>query len=149
MGSLTTRSSGSARPSAASRAGSEEPEVQLELSDRSRKLRAELRAYFAEIITDEDRRDLVTQTEGGPTFERITRRMGADGWFGLGWPEEFGGRGEDPEAMFVFYDEVVRANAPLSLVTLNTVAPALMKHGSPGQKSFFLPRILAGELMFA
>lgn len=123
--------------------------MQLDLSTRSRQLRAELRAYFSRTISDQDRIDLITQTEGGPTFDRITRQMGADGWLGLGWPEEYGGRGEDAEALFVFYDEVIRANAPLSLVTLNTVAPALMKHGSAEQKEYFLPKILAGELMFA
>ena len=123
--------------------------MQLELSPRSRQLRSELRAYFNRIITEQDRIDLVTQTEGGPTFDRITRQMGADGWLGLGWPEEYGGRGEDPEALFVFYDEVIRANAPLSLVTLNTVAPALIKHGSQEQRDYFLPKILSGVLMFA
>ncbi|MFD2470458.1 acyl-CoA dehydrogenase family protein [Amycolatopsis silviterrae] len=120
-----------------------------ELSERSRTLRAELRAYFARVIDEDDRRALVEQTEGGPVFDRILRRMGADGWLGLGWPEEYGGRGEDPEALFVFYDEVLRAGAPLSLVTLNTVAPALMHHGTEEQKKFFLPPILRGELMFA
>lgn len=120
-----------------------------ELSSSSKQLRAELRAYFAEIISDEDRQDLVHQTEGGPTFTRILRRMGADGWLGLGWPEEYGGRGEDPEALFVFYDEVIRAGAPLSLVTLNTVGPALIKDGTQEQKEFFLPKILTGELIFA
>ena len=123
--------------------------MHLDLSDRSKALRSQLRDYFAEIITEDDRRDLVDQTEGGPTFSRILRRMGADGWLGLGWPKEYGGRGEDPEALFVFYDEVIRANAPLSLVTLNTVAPALMKHGTDEQKRSFLPPILAGELIFA
>ncbi len=120
-----------------------------DLSEDSKRLRAELRAYFADLITEEDRRDLVTQTEGGPTFDRILRQMGADGWLGLGFPEEYGGRGEDPEALFVFYDEVVRANAPLSLVTLNTVAPTLINHGTQEQKDFFLPKIFTGELMFA
>ena len=120
-----------------------------ELSDKSKALRAELRAYFAEIISDEDRRDLVTQTEGGPTFDRILRQMGKDGWLGLGFPSEYGGRGEDPEALFVFYDECIRAGAPLSLVTLNTVAPTLMHQGTQEQKDFFLPPILKGELMFA
>lgn len=120
-----------------------------ELSENSKRLRTELRAYFAEIISEEDRRDLVTQTEGGPTFDRVLRQMGQDGWLGLGFPTEYGGRGEDPEALFVFYDEVVRANAPLSLVTLNTVAPTLMNHGTQAQKDFFLPPILKGELMFA
>ncbi|WP_024794728.1 acyl-CoA dehydrogenase family protein [Tomitella biformata] len=121
----------------------------LDLSDNSKALRAELRAYFADIINDQDRADLVDQTEGGPTFDRILRKMGADGWLGLGWPEEFGGRGEDPEALYVFYDEVIRANAPLSLVTLNTVGPALIKHGTQAQKDYFLRPILAGELIFA
>jgi alkylation response protein AidB-like acyl-CoA dehydrogenase len=123
--------------------------MQPELSAKSRRLRAELRDYFARTINDEDRRALVTQTEGGPVFDRILRQMGRDGWLGLGWPEELGGRGEDPEALYVFYDEALRAGAPLSLVTLNTVAPTLMVHGTQEQKDFFLPRILTGELMFA
>jgi len=123
--------------------------MQLDLSPESKALRRQLRDYFAGIITEQDRRDLADQTEGGPTFDRIYQRMGADGWLGLGWPEEFGGRGEDPEALYVFYDEVIRANAPLSLVTLNTVAPSLMKYGTQEQKDFFLPRILSGELIFA
>ena len=123
--------------------------MQPELSEKSRRLRTELREYFARIINDEDRRALVDQTEGGPVFDRILRQMGSDGWLGLGWPEEYGGRGEDPEALYVFYDEVIRAGAPLSLVTLNTVAPALMKHGTDEQREFFLPKILTGELIFA
>lgn len=120
-----------------------------DLSPETKQLRADLRAYFASIISAEDARDLVDQTEGGPTFFRILKQMGSDGWLGLGWPEKYGGRGEDPEAQFVFYDEVIRANAPLSLVSLNTVAPALMQHGTEAQKEFFLPPILAGELTFA
>lgn len=123
--------------------------MHLDLSAESKALRAELRAYFAKTITDADRRDLVDQTEGGPTFSRVLQQMGKDGWLGLGWPQEYGGRGEDPEALYVFYDEVIRANAPLSLVTLNTVGPALMKHGTQAQKDFFLPPILIGELIFA
>jgi len=120
-----------------------------DLSPGSKALRAELRAYFADLIGDEDREELRLEGEGGPTFDRLLRRMGKDGWLGLGWPEEYGGRGADPEALFVFYDEAIRADAPLSLVTLNTVAPTLMKHGTEEQKAFFLPKILAGELNFA
>lgn len=120
-----------------------------DLSDASKRLRRELREYFAATINDEDRRALMDQTEGGPVFDRILRKMGADGWLGLGFPEEYGGRGQDPEALYVFYDEVIRAGAPLSLVTLNTVAPALMHHGTQEQKDCFLPKILTGELIFA
>ena len=100
-----------------------------DLSPASKALRAELRKYFATIITPQDREELRHQDEGGPTFERILRRMGSDGWLGLGWPQEYGGRGADPEALFVFYDEAIRTDAPLSLVTLNTVAPTLDELG--------------------
>ena len=120
-----------------------------DLSPASKELRRELRAYFADLIDDADRADLLEQNEGGPTFDRLLRQMGRDGWLGLGWPVEHGGRGEDPEGLFVFYDEAIRADAPLSLVTLNTVAPALMHYGTEEQKSYFLPKILAGELNFA
>lgn len=35
------------------------------------------------------------------------------------------------------------------MVTLNTVGPTLMKYGTREQKDYFLPRILAGEVVFA
>ena len=120
-----------------------------DLSPAAKQLRRELRDYFAELIDEADRAELVHQDEGGPVFSRLLRQMGRDGWLGLGWPEEYGGRGEDPEGLFVFYDEAIRADAPLSLVTLNTVAPALMNYGSEEQRAYFLPKILAGELNFA
>src|SRR4029453_16740188 len=109
-----------------SRRGRKELMMYPDLSPGSKALRAELRAYFAELISPQDREELREKNEGGPTFDRLLRRMGSDGWLGLGWPKEYGGRGEDPEALFVFYDEAIRADAPLLLVTLNTVAPALI-----------------------
>src|SRR5438552_19205506 len=38
---------------------------------------------------------------------------------------------------------------PVPIVTLNTVAPALMRVGSEEQKREYLPRILRGEIEFA
>ena len=41
-------------------------------------------------------RGLVADVEGSPsdepTYIRYIRRMGQDGWLGLGWPLEYGGR---------------------------------------------------------
>ena len=109
-------------------------------------LRAELRAYFDELLTDDVRRALDTESEGGGVFRGLVRRMGKDGWLGIGWPEEFGGQGRPTSAQFIFFNEVQRARAPFPFVTLNTVGPMLMRYGTDEQKSFFLSGILAGEI---
>ncbi|MGG8410535.1 acyl-CoA dehydrogenase family protein [Streptomyces sp. 12297] len=106
------------------------------------RLRAELRAYFRALMPDGLPEEPAEQ-------RRLLRRIGADGMLGLGWPPEYGGQGRGADEQFVFFDEAYRAGAPVSMVTLNTVGPTLMKYGTPEQKDFFLPRILRGELVFA
>ncbi|MEW2583165.1 acyl-CoA dehydrogenase family protein [Streptomyces virginiae] len=106
------------------------------------RLRAELRAYFKELLPDGVPEDPARQ-------RALLRRIGADGLLGLGWPVEYGGQGRGADEQFVFFDEAYRAGAPVSMVTLNTVGPTLMKYGTREQKDYFLPRILAGEIVFA
>ncbi|MFB7783143.1 acyl-CoA dehydrogenase family protein [Streptomyces vinaceus] len=106
------------------------------------RLRAELREYFHDLLPDGPPEDPAAQ-------RALLRRIGADGLLGLGWPVEYGGQGRGPNEQFVFFDEAYRAGAPVSMVTLNTVGPTLMKYGTPEQKDYFLPRILGGELVFA
>ncbi|MFE3882744.1 acyl-CoA dehydrogenase family protein [Streptomyces lydicus] len=109
---------------------------------RQEQLRTELRSYFREVLPDGPVEDPVQQ-------RAVLRRIGADGMLGLGWPTEYGGQGRGAGEQFVFFDEAYRAGAPVSMVTLNTVGPTLMKYGTPRQKDYFLPRILSGELVFA
>ncbi|MET9851347.1 acyl-CoA dehydrogenase family protein [Streptomyces sp. NPDC006450] len=106
------------------------------------RLRAELREYFGNLLPDGVPEDPAEQ-------RALLRRIGADGLLGLGWPVEYGGQGRGPDEQFVFFDEAYRAGAPVSMVTLNTVGPTLMKYGTQEQKDYFLPRILKGELVFA
>ena len=109
-------------------------------------LRAELRAYFAEVITDEVRAVLDGEGDGGVVSHSIIRRMGKDGWLGIGWPKEYGGQGRPASDQFIFFNEVQRARAPFPFVTLNTVGPMIMRHGTQAQKDFFLSGILKGEI---
>ena len=112
-------------------------------------LRDELRAYFAAMLPDEVRYALGAPGEGGDLYRELIRKQGADGWLGIGWPVEYGGQGRPATDQFIFYDEAQRAGAPMPMVTLNTVGPMLMKYGSDEQKAYFLPRILAGDVMVA
>ncbi|MFF3450932.1 acyl-CoA dehydrogenase family protein [Streptomyces sp. NPDC002667] len=118
--------------------------MHLAPTERQQRLRAELRAYFRDLMPDGP------PPADDPGRQReLLRRMGADGLLGLGWPAAYGGQGRGADEQFVFFDEAYRAGAPVSMVTLNTVGPTLMKYGSQEQKEFFLPRILKGELVFA
>lgn len=125
-------------------------DMHLELSPELTALRDELRDYFAKLLTDEVRAGLRAEGEaGGPVHARVRHRMGADGWLGIGWPVEYGGQGRGAAAQYIFYDEAYRADAPIPMITMTTVGPTLMSQGTQEQKDYFLPRILAGECVFA
>jgi alkylation response protein AidB-like acyl-CoA dehydrogenase len=120
----------------------------LDLTDSQLALQADLRTYFATLISPAEREEMLTQRHG-PVYREVVRRMGRDGWLGVGWPAEFGGRGLGPVEQQIFVNEAAIADVPLPSVTLQTVGPTLMAHGTSEQKDFFLPKILAGELHFA
>ena len=118
--------------------------MHLAPTERQQRLRAELRSYFRDLMPDGP----PSAADSGAQRD-LLRRIGADGLLGIGWPVEYGGQGRGADEQFVFFDEAYRAGAPVSMVTLNTVGPTLMKFGSAEQKAYFLPRILSGEIVFA
>jgi alkylation response protein AidB-like acyl-CoA dehydrogenase len=87
--------------------------------------------------------------EGGPAVRDCVRALAAADLLGVGWPKEFGGRGFSAIEQFIFAEEARRVNAPIPLVTLNTVGPTLMHYGTEEQKQTFLPAILDGSVEFA
>jgi hypothetical protein len=122
--------------------------VFLDLTPEQLALRAELRAYFAGLMSPAEHTELLTERHGA-VYRDVVRRMGRDGWLGVGWPQRFGGRGFGQTEQQIFADEAARADVPLPAVTLQTVGPTLQEHGTPEQQEFFLPPILTGELHFA
>jgi len=121
----------------------------LAYTDEQLALRKELREYFDGLLTPEVRGKLGRAGEGSPEFREVVRRLGADGWLGLGWPTQYGGQGRGAIDQFILFDEVQRAGAPFPFVTVNTVGPTIMAFGTPEQKQRYLPGILAGEINFA
>ncbi len=122
--------------------------MRFELTPSQTKLRDELRAYMTGLMTPEltDELAAAADEEGGERSKEVIRQIGADGWLGLGWPEEYGGRGLGPIEQHIFFEEAMRSGAPVPLLALNTVGPAIMRHGSDEQKARFLPAILRGEM---
>jgi 3-oxo-4-pregnene-20-carboxyl-CoA dehydrogenase beta subunit len=120
----------------------------VELTESQRALRDEVRAYFATLIPPAERDAMLTDRHGG-VYKQLIRRMGRDGWLGVGWPVEYGGRGFGQIEQQIFVSEAARADVPLPAVTLQTVGPTLQEFGTAEQKAMFLPRILAGDVHFA
>ena len=112
-------------------------------------LRDELRDYYAKLLTPEVEAELSTGEGIGPVPRKIWKQMAADGWAGIGWPEEYGGQGRTAIEQFIFFDESMRVGAPVPMLTINSVAPTIMRYGTEEQKDFFLPKILEGEIHFA
>ena len=111
-------------------------------------LRDELRSYYETLLTPEVQEELSHGEGVGPEARRIWKQMASDGWAGIGWPKEWGGQGRTAIEQFVFFDESMRVGAPVPMLTINSVAPTIMRFGTQEQKDFYLPKILAGEIHF-
>jgi alkylation response protein AidB-like acyl-CoA dehydrogenase len=124
--------------------------MHIDFTPEHRALRKEIRNYYRELFTPELRAAMDAEFEemGGPVFREVVGKMGADGWLGIGWPTKYGGKGFSALEQFIFWDETYRARAPLPIISVNTIGPTIMQHGSDEQKADFLPRITRGELFF-
>ena len=94
--------------------------------------------------------------EDGPASREYVlawlRKQARGGWTGIAWPREVGGRGLSVLEQIVWFEEYARAAAPspldASFVGLNHAGPTLIACGTPEQKAFHLPKILAGEAIW-
>lgn len=116
------------------------------------RLRKELRAYFAELMTPSLRAALTDDTGeygDGTAYRAVVRQLGRDGWLALGWPAEYGGGGRSRLDQLIFADEAALAGVPVPFLTLYTVGPTIMRHGTAQQRAQYLPGIAAGEIHFS
>ena len=116
----------------------------LALTEEQEALKAELRAYFKALVEE-----MGDEGPGASSYTRCIRRMGEDGWLGLGWPVEYGGQAKGPVEQMIFVEESHWAGVPLPLLTLNSVGPTLMALGTDEQRRRILPGILRGVVHFS
>jgi alkylation response protein AidB-like acyl-CoA dehydrogenase len=111
----------------------------------------EFRQYLDAAMTPE-LKEAVQGSTGeatGPLTREFWRKLGKDGYLGLGWPKEYGGGGKSPLFLYAFNYEMAYRGLPVPFVTLNTVGPALMRAGTEEQKQEYLPKILRAEIEFS
>ena len=113
--------------------------------------REEVRAFLAEHVTPELRQEIAEHHLDKPDgeVEAFRRKVGAKGWFGLNWPVEFGGLGLTAVHLHILVTEFEYAGAPTPDLTVTSVAPMIIRHGTRRNKEEFLPPIARGELRTA
>jgi alkylation response protein AidB-like acyl-CoA dehydrogenase len=76
--------------------------------------------------------------------------MARKGWFGFGWPPEYGGRNASLAEQVVLNEEATyhRVGATKALGSVMLLGASILRHGSEEQKQKFLPIIQAGEMNF-
>lgn len=85
--------------------------------------------------------------EGFALHVEWEKKLFADRWSVVSWPEEYGGRGASLWEWLIFEEEYYRAGGP-QRVTQNGIfllAPTIFEFGTDDQKARFLPRMAAAE----
>ena len=123
--------------------------MKIEFSAEDEAFRAEVRAFFAEKLTDEMRAEARKTTtvfadkDLAMAWQAI---LVEKGWAVPAWPVEHGGTGWTVTQKYIFNEESARAGAPgLIPLGLRMLAPVLFKYGTEEQKDYYLPRMLSGE----
>src|SRR3954447_15717610 len=122
--------------------------MHLDFTPEQKQLRKEIRSSLEAVMTPERIAAVAGRMEGGDAVKECVRALGAANLLAVGWPKEYGGRGFTALEQFVFFDESMRAGAPVPMLTINTVGPTIMNFGTDEQKDFFLPKIVKGEIHF-
>jgi alkylation response protein AidB-like acyl-CoA dehydrogenase len=75
------------------------------------------------------------------------RRLNEDGWAGVAWPKEYGGRGSTLVEQAIFNEELARTRAPsvANVLGIAMGGPTVIAHGTEEQKHRYLPAILSAE----
>jgi len=76
------------------------------------------------------------------------QRLGRDGWLGISWPVEYGGRGASGIQQWLVMDELSWRKLPAMLLGVSIIGRTLIHIGSPEHKAQYLPGLLSGELEF-
>ena len=124
--------------------------MRLEYTERQNAFRAEIRAWLRAHAPREPLASFDTEA-GFEQHRQWEAQLYSGRWSAVTWPREMGGRGCDLIEWLIFEEEYWGAQAPLR-VNQNGVfllAPTLMEFGTPEQKARFLPRMAAGQDIWA
>ena len=107
----------------------------LDFTPEQKELRAEIRASLEAVMTPERIAAVAGRMEGGPPSRNACRRSAPPTSSASAGRKNMADEGFTALEQFIFFEEAQRVNAPIPLVTLNTVGPTLMAYGTEEQKT--------------
>jgi len=122
--------------------------VDFELTAGQQAWRDEVRAFLAGHVTGELRDELAAMEAigEGPLLREFRGQVAARGWYALNWPPEYGGLGKSALERHLLSYEFDYAGVPGPDLTVTSIAPMIMRHGTEQNKADFLPGIASGEI---
>jgi alkylation response protein AidB-like acyl-CoA dehydrogenase len=125
--------------------------VDFDLDAGQRAWLTEVREFLRENVTDALRAEIAEHNLEHPGGEvaAFRAKLGAKGWFGLNWPADYGGLGLGPVYLHLLMTEFEYWGAPGPDLTVTSIAPMIMRHGTEQNKREFLPLIARGEMTCA
>jgi len=125
--------------------------MDFELDAAQRAWLTEVREFLDENATPELRAELARHDLEFPDGEvaRFRRKIGEKGWFGLNWPREYGGLGLGAVHQHLLMSEFEYRGVPGPDLTVTSVAPMIMRHGTERNKTEWLPLIAKSEMICA
>ena len=107
--------------------------------------RARVRGWIAQ------NKPVADRAPGTEALRAWQERLNQAGFLGAAWPKEHGGAALSPMEQAILNEELARAGAPepLGFMGISWVGPAILRFGSEEQKRRFIPRLLAGDDIWA
>ena len=94
-------------------------------------------------------RENMAQIVDTPRRREFMGELSKQGWLGITWPEEFGGKGGDGVYEYLLNEALAARGGPQIGKGVGIIGKTLITHGSKKLQDEFLPQILNAEIEFA
>ena len=126
--------------------------MNIELTSELNALQQEVRQYMKGIMTPELLEEMKQEDfkeGGGPEFRKQYAKMGTDGWIGLSWSKELGGKELSHLEQYTFTDEVIRSGFAYPFLTTEAVAPVIAANANQDVQDEVVGGVKRGEVTIA
>ena len=94
-------------------------------------------------------RENMAQIVDTPKRRAFMAKLGEQGWLGITWPEEYGGKAGDGVYEYLLNEALAARGGPQIGKGVGIIGKTIISHGSETLKAEFLPKILKNEVEFA